>query len=138
MEINDEHKKILKVIDPLVRKLTAKVSEYTDMCFTGFIYKSSDPPMLLQVGNITDTGANLVRVHWILSHMAAHMQATGEWAPASQYNESQPDSGPKPPDPVSVADKLALALLSVPEENLPGHVLELLDQYAESRKPEKE
>jgi hypothetical protein len=137
MEITDEHRKILKILDPLITALTKKVNEFPEMCFTGFIYKPSDPPMLLQVGNISDQGENLVKVHWILANMAARLHQTGQFAPADEYRQSYEKSGPSTPDPLEVADRMALALLATPLEMLPSHVSELLEEYAKSRRPEE-
>ena len=131
MEINEDHRKILAAIDPLVRKLTLRVNDFPDLYFTGFIYKASDPPMLMTVGNLADSPEDTIRVHWILSHMAANMHAAGA------YTDVDETTAPTGPDSLAVADRLVLSLLAVPVEAIPDHIQELVQKYADSRRPEK-
>lgn len=84
---------------------------------------------LMRCGNAPAEGRELVRLHYWLSLICASLEAAG------YYERTEGVSGPQPPDPQESADMLVLALLQMPPDLLPDRVLDLLQQYAESRKP---
>jgi hypothetical protein len=132
-ELTDDQQKIYKTLQPLITALVRKVDSIPNMCMTGFIYGGGDDqmdPFIIHIGNIYNTGEELVRIHWTLAVMAAKLQSTGD------YSASPILPAPTGQTPEEIADKLALALLATPLESLPSPVLDVLSQYMQSRQPE--
>lgn len=138
MEFTEEHKKIGAHLNPFIKKLTEAVSEYPNLFLTGFVYDGGgeEQPLLIRFGNISNTGMDLVRIHYSLSRMAAAIEAMGGFTLTEDVVESDGESGPEGPSPEELADRMALMLCAVPSKTLPQPVVDLLDQYVKSRRPE--
>jgi hypothetical protein len=134
MAINDytpEQKAALDYFMPYVRQAVSKVASAPggDYYITAFIVRDDvENPVLLHVGNIPDTGDDLVLTHFTLASMCAEMQAE------NQYERREIKSAPSGSTPEEVADKLAVALLAGNSEGISEEARELLAQYLQSRK----
>ena len=134
-ELTDDQQKIYNTLQPLITALVRKVDSIPNMCMTGFIYGGGDDkmdPFIIHIGNIYNTGEELVRIHWTLAVMAAKLQATGD------YSASPILPAPTGQTPEEIADKLALSLLTVPVDMIPAQVQDILNQYMQSRQPEQD
>ena len=144
-DINDRYLKIKTELRPFWESLVRAVHE-RGLYITGFVYGEVEPPdpagpMLLRFGNIwAETPAEMFLIHWQLAQMAAQMESEGNMTREVMHMEpSDGFSGPsglKTPNSLEIADRLVISLMAVPFGDLPDHVIGLLDQYADSRKPE--
>ena len=144
-DINDKYLKIKTELRPFWEALVRAVHE-RGMYITGFVYGEVEPPdpagpMLLRFGNIwAETPAEMFMIHWQLAQMAAQMESEGNMTREVMHMEpSDGFSGPsglKPLDPLAIADKMALVLLATPSEMLPSPLLDILEEYVKTRKPQ--
>ena len=117
-------------IRPYIRALVKKATEM-DLCITGFIYSGEPEPFLTRFGNIYNTGWEFVQIHGHLAAMAEQLRNKGNVTVDNLADEPNVESSSQ------IADKLAVALLATPLENIPAEVQQLLDRYLESRKIER-
>jgi hypothetical protein len=143
-DIKDAYAKLKSELRPFYETLIREVHK-RGLFITGFIYGDADPnkdPMLLRFGNIwAHTPAEMFMIHWQLAQMAAQMETSGQIE--REITSLEPSetlslpAGPKGQTSEEIADRLVLALLATPLEMIPDQVSELVQQYAESRRPEK-
>ena len=144
-DINDRYLKIKTELRPFWESLVRAVHE-RGMYITGFVYGEVEPPdpagpMLLRFGNVwAESPAEMFMIHWQLAQMAAQMESEGNMTREVMHMEpSDGFSGPsglKTPNSLEIADMLVLSLLAVPVEAIPDHIQELVQKYADSRRPE--
>lgn len=138
--IKDQYDKIDKDLLPywneLVRAVNAK-----GLMVTGFVWgdpvPESDTPYLVRFGNLyTATPHEMFAINYQLSVLAARLELDGQIErDLSTSNERNSGAAPQGPNPLEIADKLALSLLAVPIGDAPTGLLELLDQYLKMRRP---
>lgn len=127
---NEHQKKIYDALHPAIENLVRKATK-ADLCITGFIFGGNEEgPILMQIGNITDKGAELIELHYRLALEAVLLQSTG------QYSGRIIESAPEGHSPEEIADKLALTLLASPDPMDPK-TKSLLQNYLQARHPEK-
>lgn len=145
-DLPESYVKIKAELRPYWEALVRAVYE-RGLFVTGFVYGDTDPaeptgPLLVRFGNMwSESPEEMFYTHYQLALMAARLESMGgmtrEIINAKPSDGSEGISGPKPQTPQEIADRLVLALLAVPTDALPDHIQEFLNQYAESRRPEK-
>ncbi len=86
---------------------------------------------LIRAGNVEHQGEAFVKLHYMLSLVAAHLDAAGYY---KHVEPSSPQQASLPRDTQAIADRLAVLLMSMPPTLLPDRVLDLVNEYAEARK----
>lgn len=130
-DLDEKHQQIQKDLWPQIYALTEKVNSYPGLCITGFIYEP-DGEFFLRIGNIDNTGLDLVRIHWTLSQTAAYLESRGQGAVV----EMEIPKGEKQEKTVTeIADRMAELIMSMPPDILPEEVNHAVDDYLHARMP---
>lgn len=113
---------------PITKRFVQEVSA-AGLFVSAFVFNNAGD-FLVKTGNLpkNTTPDEFLSLHKYLASISNELDRTGH-VEATITNDS-----PLPPSNLALADKLALAVMAVPPTMLPGPVLDILDEYMESRK----
>jgi hypothetical protein len=114
-------------LSPAIRDFVAAV-ERAGLVTSALIF-DPEGDFLIKCGNATQEGKEFVRLHYFLSLVVAQLDASGHYT-----KDTVELGGYSSENAQNVADRLAVALLSMPAEMLPDRIVALAQEYADTRK----
>ena len=114
-------------ITPAIRDFVSAI-EKAGLVTSALIF-DPEGDFLIKCGNAPQEGKEFVRLHYFLSLVVAQLDASGHFSRTEVDLPSDTSENAQ-----NVADRLVMALLSMPAEMLPDRIVTLAQEYADTRK----
>jgi hypothetical protein len=116
-------------ITPAIRDFVSAI-EKAGLVTSALIF-DPEGDFLIKCGNAAQEGKEFVRLHYFLSLVVAQLDASGHYTKDDVDLPADIDTSE---NSRNVADRLVMALLSMPAEMLPERIVTLAQEYADARK----